>query len=610
MAGNAATAAAPAAATASRLHRASNDAFGEGSPHWNLPFPAGRLTAAEIMAYCPHWLKSVDVIDRFVTNGAKAKLVAGMLSVFRILPSANGITANSVCVMMQCAMRAANFSSWTMGGHSGFVETRPDEWDPNNLDVSDFRKPYETHPKTGSKRGENVPAQPIEFRDLANDVKQHPLGDDALDLTRCVLYAIDHPDESWLFPTDFERLVNKLGGPEVFSHFHSDTEAFQRATLSLFTPTERRGLAVTPLSTEQHDHSDTTVAGSYTNTTNMRLPIPRASAATSKKRNRTEVDNATERSPNPKRTRRSTRVATQPRKNMCESDTDTSNPTTKRHLDSDESFSPPQKKRKTLRSTSVESDFVGYTSDSDSIIDMNGDTHIDLTEDLLSPQPTRRHPVRASAQQSRIKTRINILKEMPKSLRSRPSKSFTQTRIDSDPNLALPTLVPVTTDNRSDTPAETTTAGPKPPVPTHLIDPQLFSAASAWVSARPAPIRARTPVLPSSRLVVDGRSIQLYSEEGLTTIEAMWASALSSTRFGGPRKHAPFRELYRLTDPEEGDESDWAENIRWAKEQHRAFGTKTWTESQEHLEEVTGIRRETMWVSEEVGMGDVGMRRW
>jgi hypothetical protein len=32
-----------------------------------LSFPSGNLTAAEILAYLPHWLKSVDVVDRFVT---------------------------------------------------------------------------------------------------------------------------------------------------------------------------------------------------------------------------------------------------------------------------------------------------------------------------------------------------------------------------------------------------------------------------------------------------------------------------------------------------------------------------------------------------------------
>lgn len=58
--------------------RAANDAFGTESPHWNLEFHRGNATAAEIVAYLPHAMKSIDVIDRFVTNGGKAMVFAAM----------------------------------------------------------------------------------------------------------------------------------------------------------------------------------------------------------------------------------------------------------------------------------------------------------------------------------------------------------------------------------------------------------------------------------------------------------------------------------------------------------------------------------------------------
>ncbi|KAF2245063.1 hypothetical protein BU26DRAFT_568369 [Trematosphaeria pertusa] len=63
-----------------------NNAFGAGSPSWNLPFPNGDLTAAEIIAYCPHRLKSVDVIDCFVTNGGKSHAISIMINEFRYQP--------------------------------------------------------------------------------------------------------------------------------------------------------------------------------------------------------------------------------------------------------------------------------------------------------------------------------------------------------------------------------------------------------------------------------------------------------------------------------------------------------------------------------------------
>ena len=130
---------------------------------------------------------------------------------------------------------------------------------------------------------------------------------------------------------------------------------------------------------------------------------------------------------------------------------------------------------------------------------------------------------------------------------------------------------------------------------------EQISAAAAWIYQ--VPTFVKPPVLSLDRLTIDAWNVHLYAAEGCTTRQEMWDSALSSTRFKGPRRSAPFRELYRLTDPAVDDESDWAENIRWAKEQFKAFGVKTWTEYDYHLEQVTEIRRETMWVSREVGGG-------
>jgi hypothetical protein len=132
------------------------------------------------------------------------------------------------------------------------------------------------------------------------------------------------------------------------------------------------------------------------------------------------------------------------------------------------------------------------------------------------------------------------------------------------------------------------------------VSPEMMSLARAF-SAR-KPIFLQPPVLSDNRLRVDWSTIYLYAAEGCTTMDEMWATALSSTRFNGPRRHAPFRELHRLTDPLPTDESDWAENIRWAKEQYKFFGSTTWTEYDYHLELITEHRRAVYWVSEEAIM--------
>jgi hypothetical protein len=127
--------------------------------------------------------------------------------------------------------------------------------------------------------------------------------------------------------------------------------------------------------------------------------------------------------------------------------------------------------------------------------------------------------------------------------------------------------------------------------------PEMIATARAWDTRKPLYIPP--PVLSRDRLVIDAYTLHLYAQEGCRNENEMWASALSFYRFGGPRRHAPFRELYRLTEPYVWDTSDWAENVRWAKEQYLHFGVKTWTEYDYHLDYIKQVRMQTMWVSEE-----------
>jgi hypothetical protein len=85
---------------------AKDNAFGNGSPSCNLPFPSGNITAAEIIAYVPHWLKSIDVIDRLVTNGGRAHIIAAMVNEFGVVSrGGDGIyRPNSVRAMMNYSM--------------------------------------------------------------------------------------------------------------------------------------------------------------------------------------------------------------------------------------------------------------------------------------------------------------------------------------------------------------------------------------------------------------------------------------------------------------------------------------------------------------------------
>lgn len=212
---------------------ARNNAFGSGSPSWNLSFPDGNLTVSEILAYLPHWLKSVDVILRLVNHGGRAVTITHLLKKYRVMPT-SAYQPNSTTVMMHYAMRRAGKKKWTIGTRGKFKNDR--EYDENSLYVGNFRPPRLTHPKSASTKQKakkedlvrNWAADPILFKDLALHVKEHPSGDDALDLTRCVDYALKHPKEEWSFPTDFEKLVKHIGGPLPVTHSHLDKQLFAR----------------------------------------------------------------------------------------------------------------------------------------------------------------------------------------------------------------------------------------------------------------------------------------------------------------------------------------------------------------------------------------------
>ena len=131
---------------------------------------------------------------------------------------------------------------------------------------------------------------------------------------------------------------------------------------------------------------------------------------------------------------------------------------------------------------------------------------------------------------------------------------------------------------------------------TQNYGPDVMTAAAAFHTRTPT--FHQPPVLSANRLRIDNMSIYLYSLPPYTNLADMYASAYSFSRFGGPRRSAPFRELHLLGEPDPRDVSDWAENVRWAKEQNQTFGS-VWTEYEYYLECILEIRRVTGWVSEE-----------
>ncbi|KAF9730854.1 hypothetical protein PMIN01_10812 [Paraphaeosphaeria minitans] len=570
--------------------RATNDCFGPTSPHWNLPFHLGNATAAELISYLPHSLKCVDVIDRFVMNGGKAWALAFMLNKYRVIPARDGssITANSICIMLQCAMRNYGLKKWTAGKHvHSYVHTT--QHNPDSLDVSSFRVPWVTHPKVGKCR-ENFNAGPIEFRDLARSVKLHPSGEDALDLTRCVLHAVNHPNESWLFPDDFVNLVNHLGGAQAPTRSQRDEQAFDRhqAEADTIAAAARPPAAPTapaaPIAPDtpvvQYPHLGTANTTGSTRDSDMRLAAP-------KKRSYAEFSAPRSNTAASREKGRSGRLATQAVNYLQESDSDID-----ASSKNDTVYEPPTKKRRSARASSAESKFTGNgTSGLESLGDVTGET----SDGFVAPNPKR--PVRASALKGRILTQKAVHKETPKTPHAdKATRAFIPigyATLMSGPTTATGPTVP---DYLVDPALLGNTYGDPVPVQEAHIDPVVFVQMRA-LEAR-APVQVKAPILDCDRIVANDRNVWAYADDGCVTREEMFASAFSYQRFDGARAQAPFRELHRLSDPDPRDMSDWAENIRWAKEQWLYYTIGTWTEFGGHLEQITQWRHDHGWWSD------------
>ncbi|KAF2635509.1 hypothetical protein P280DRAFT_523054 [Massarina eburnea CBS 473.64] len=553
--------------TRQRRHRAVGNVFGWGSPHADLPFPGTqcRLTAAEIVAYLPHWLRSVDIIDRFVMNGVRSSTLSVMANEFRHQPHTTPINANSMCSVLQTSMRKSGYEGWTVGRHVELTrEGVKGEWDETVLDVANFRTLRLTHADEEYIL-KNRQREAIEFRQLALHVKKHPEGFDALDLARCVQHAAAHPDQSWLFPDDYFFLLSCLGGPAQVNVDHIDRKIFNR-----YDPT--RSVAHILRHDSPVDNLPTIIKTPPHPNGKIMAPRRQRTAATAKtgpftdastpKKQGSHLDDiagSNEVGSTPGHSmRRSGRLASKPMLDLRDDTFDALTPVKQQKI----GFNPLSHKRKLAADYDDDFQQDGETSESSvfqpgvDVASSPSKADDDLSDSLFEATPIKRPAAKKARQAIQ-----DISKQyIPKG------------------------------------PVPETIQAPSAP-----IDPGLMQAAT-W-HGKFLPKFLQPPVLSRDRLTVDEHSVWLYSADGCTTMAERWESALSSSRFNGPRSSPPFRELYRLTDPPSWDISDWAENIRWAKQQHRVYGSQTWTEYDYHLELIKAERTSTLWISDETILG-------
>jgi hypothetical protein len=196
-----------------------------------LSFPHGNLTLSEVFAFIPHAIKSFDIMDRFLYNGALSGTFADLINEYRDMPH-GPITNNTVYRMMKAPMNhraktEPTYKDWTVAKHAAIP--RPAGFDSTSISVAGCRTPFNFNSRERAA-ADNKPAPSIPFRDMANSVKVMPSGYDALDLTRCVQCCVDNGDSSWVYPQDFQRLIAHLGGAATVHRQHRDDAAISRHT--------------------------------------------------------------------------------------------------------------------------------------------------------------------------------------------------------------------------------------------------------------------------------------------------------------------------------------------------------------------------------------------
>jgi hypothetical protein len=213
-----------------------------GAPTSNLAFPpeetqpddesrlAIPITITELVVFLNNWaVRTYPGAFRCASNGVSMQIVADMINYHRTPGNKGPVTRSPFGHALATAIRSGRLhtystlkngvivpTKWTFTLHQ--KESTKDfhgPWDENKLTLTGFRHDgHSSHSKT-----ENV-----SFASLASGVQRLPSVErgDGLNLTRCVQYAIAHPQEDLRFPRDFKRLTYQLGrlpvGPEHYDH--------------------------------------------------------------------------------------------------------------------------------------------------------------------------------------------------------------------------------------------------------------------------------------------------------------------------------------------------------------------------------------------------------
>lgn len=206
----------PRMVASTRRLRDSKPTFRDSAPSNTIPFPKmANMTVVEILAFLPNSINCPDVIYRMISNGGSRKSIHAMINTHRAFETE--WSANCCGEAMYKTMEKAGYVNWTITRHDRWHDDQQRAlWDGKKLAVSELRV----------TRGAS--AEGISFSRLASNMRVLPEGDDALDLTRMVRYCVEEAEDGWTYPTDYEELLELIGGPAPVRDENTDSAAFER----------------------------------------------------------------------------------------------------------------------------------------------------------------------------------------------------------------------------------------------------------------------------------------------------------------------------------------------------------------------------------------------
>jgi hypothetical protein len=228
-----------------KVRKSTSDIFGPDAPSRLLRMAqTGNQLAIEILVYLPNSIRSHDVVRRLVENGGNPLAIGKILNFYRQSTKGQGTVVNSLRKGLQNTMREYGLPKWTVGKHQAgdFQAMYEGGLDHNNLTLTGCRphcEDFVSLARHGGPALENTP-----YTSLANNLVLFPIEQDGdgLDLTLSVKLAVANPQHHFLFPRDFDFLVNLRGGPQPIRGDNLDRAAFQRwdSASSAIKPTQQQ----------------------------------------------------------------------------------------------------------------------------------------------------------------------------------------------------------------------------------------------------------------------------------------------------------------------------------------------------------------------------------